>query len=225
MNEEVTRVVADLLEFMTENLGALGFLVSFAFVIGPSWMVFLEKRNRLSKVVVWAYALTVVPIVVLGMLAIASPTTTCADPLAHDEFRFFYPLWLPMLPLFWYYLRSVKVQHPYLYALMLVALSVAVFLLTLGYEVFHYAYEDLHGTGIVYGGANGIDCAVIDTSALQGAEMWRNGATVAMATLLLAVMAFARRRKQSLVGERASGSSASSDGEGDDPEDRAMPKM
>lgn len=225
MNEEVTRVVADLLEFMTENLSMLGFLVSFAYVVGPSWMVFLEKRGRLSQVLVWAYALVIIPIVVLGMLAIVSPEPVCGVPLAHDEFRFFYPLWLPMLPLFWFYFRSAEVQHPFLYASMLVALSVGVFLLTFGYEVVHFTYQEVHGTGIVYSGVGALECAVNDTDALATARRWRDGAAVAMALLLTVVMAFARRRKRGQTAGASADGGTSSDGSETTLEDRGMPKM
>ena len=225
MIEEVTQVVSDLLAFMTDNPTALGFIVSLAYVIGPSWMVFLEKRQRLSKVVVWAYALIVVPIIVLGLLANVLPESYCGDPLSHEEFRFFYPLWLPLLPLFWFYLRSEVIQHPYLYAAMLVSLSVAVFLLTFGYEVFHYAYQQVHGTGIAYSGAVASECASLDGDSVRTARQWRDVATAALAVVLVLVMVVARRRKQGLPSSASATNGSSSDGDDDSAQDRGMPKM
>jgi hypothetical protein len=191
---EVNRVLGDLLNFLTDNLSLLGMLVSFAYVIGPSWMVFLEKRGKLSRLGVWLYALVVMPIMVMGLWAILHPDTYCNDPLQHSDFRMFYPLWLPLLPLLVHQHRSPTVQHPFLYGIMLLVFGLLVFALTLGYEVLHLTYQNIEGSGIVFSGARAWECAVKDADAYVTASRAMGGSVAGFGLLLLTTMAVGRRR-------------------------------
>ena len=191
---EVNRVLGDLLDFLTDNLSLLGMLVSFAYVIGPSWMVFLEKRDKLSRLGVWLYALVVMPIMVMGLWALLLPDTYCNDPLQHSEFRMFYPLWLPLFPLLVHQHRSSEVQHPFLYGIMLLVFGLLVFALTFGYEVLHLTYQNIEGSGIVFSGARAWECAVKDADAYVTASRAMGGSVAGFGLLLLTTMAFGRRR-------------------------------
>lgn len=201
---EINQVLGDLLDFLTDNLSLLGMLVSFAYVIGPSWMVFLEKRDKLSRLGVWLYALVVMPIMVMGLWSILHPDTYCNDPLQHSEFRMFYPLWLPLLPLLVHQHRSPEVQHPFLYGIMLLVFGLLVFALTFGYEVLHLTYQSLHGTGIDFTGPDAWECAVKDPDAYMNASRAMGGSVAGFGLLLLITMAWGRRR----AGKRDNGDEA-----------------
>ena len=64
-------------------------------------------------------------------------------------FEFFYPLIIPLVPLYVHCIRSEHVGHPYLFGFILLALSLGVFALTVGYEVFHLAYQSAQGHGVL----------------------------------------------------------------------------
>ena len=131
------------------------------FFLGPSLLVYLERKDRLPRGLVWLYSVFFVPVAVLFMSLIASPQDYCNDPLPHEAFRPFYVLFLPLIPLYVHYARAARLNHPFLMAFILTALSLGVFSLTVGYDIFHLAYQSTQGHGVIYSGARAWECAYL----------------------------------------------------------------
>ena len=163
-------------------------------------MVYLERTNRLPRVFVWLYSLMFVPVAVLFMAVIANPQTYCNDPLRHEDFRPFYALFLPLIPLYVHFFRAERLSHPVQFGFILAALSLGVFSLTIGYEVFHIAYQSAQGHGVIYSGASAWECASLNSASELTARQ-----TVCRATLLFAlgqtVLLIAARLRKRRAGE------------------------
>jgi len=173
-----------------------GVLGSVGFLLGPSLMVYLERTNRLPRVAVWLYSLIFVPVAVLFMAVIANPQTYCNDPLRHEDFRPFYGLFLPLIPLYVHFFKAERLRHPVQFGFILAALSLGVFSLTIGYEVFHIAYQSAQGHGVIYSGASAWECASLNSASEITARQ-----TVGRATLLfllgqIVLLFVARLRKR-----------------------------
>ena len=98
------------------------------------------------------------------MSLIASPQDYCNDPLPHEAFRPFYALFLPLIPLYVHYARADRLNHPFLMGFILTALSLGVFSLTVGYDIFHFAYQSAQGHGVIYSGARAWECAYLNSA-------------------------------------------------------------
>ena len=170
-----------MLELVADHWLLFGGLAAAGFLFGPSLLVYLERSDRLPRAFVWSYSLILVPIAVLFMAIIASPQTYCNDPLRHEDFRPFYALFLPLIPLYVHFFRAKRLSHPYQFGFMLVALSLGVFSLTIGYEIFHIAYQAAQGHGVIYSGASAWECASVNSASEITARQ-----TVGRATLLFA---------------------------------------
>ena len=143
------------------------------FLFGPSLLVLLERKERLPRLFVWVYAFVLAPIITLVLVFVANPQSYCNDPLPHEAFRLFYPLVLPLLPLYVHYFRAKQLNHPVLLGLILVMLSLGVFSITLGNEIFHLAYRSVQGHGVVYSGARAWECAYLNSASERSARAAR----------------------------------------------------
>ena len=191
-----------MLELVADHWLLFGGLAAAGFLFGPSLLVYLERSDRLPRTFVWSYSLILVPIAVLFMAIIASPQTYCNDPLRHEDFRPFYALFLPLIPLYVHFFCAERLSHPVQFGFILAALSLGVFSLTIGYEVFHIAYQSAQGHGVIYSGASAWECASLNSTSELTARQ-----TVGRATLLFAlgqiVLLIAARLRKRRAGEVA----------------------
>ena len=196
MNREFSRFIGDLFDFVADRWMLFAIVGAIGFLFGPSLLVWLDRKQRLPRPLVWVYSVTIVPVLLLFMLVLANPQNYCNDPLPHDDFRIFYPLIIPLVPLYVHCIRSEHVGHPYLFGFILLALSLGVFALTVGYEVFHLAYQSAQGHGVVYSGARAWECAYVNPSSQTSARSVVRTATLLFMigqTLVLAAARFKKR--------------------------------
>ncbi len=92
MNRTLSRAIGDGLELVADNWLLFGLVGAAGFFLGPSLLVYLERKDRLPRGLVWLYSVFFVPVAVLFMSLIASPQDYCNDPLPHEAFRPFYAL-------------------------------------------------------------------------------------------------------------------------------------
>jgi hypothetical protein len=196
MNRGLARFIADLFDLVEEHALFFGVIGVVGFLIGPSLLAFLERKERLASLFVWLYSLLLTPIIVLFMLSLGNPQDYCNDPLSHETFRWFYLLALPLVPLYAHYFRAVKLNHPVHYAFVLLMLSLGVFSLTLGQELFHFAYQSAQGHGVVYSGARAWECAYLNSASEMAAHRFVAIATLLFLVVQVCVLVIARRVKR-----------------------------
>ena len=183
MNRELARFIGDVFDIVADNILLFGIVGVVCFLFGPSLLVLLERKERLPRVIVWVYTFVLTPIITLVLVFVANPQSYCNDPLPHEAFRLFYPLILPLLPLYIHFFRAKQLSHPVLFGLILVMLSLGVFSITVGNEIFHLAYQSVQGHGVVYSGARAWECAYLNSASERSAR-----STVGSGTLLFLVV-------------------------------------
>ncbi len=183
MNRGLARFIGDVFDIVADNILLFGIVGVVCFLFGPSLLVLLERKERLPRVIVWVYTFVLTPIITLVLVFVANPQSYCNDPLPHEAFRLFYPLILPLLPLYIHFFRAKQLSHPVLFGLILVMLSLGVFSITVGNEIFHLAYQSVQGHGVVYSGARAWECAYLNSASERSAR-----STVGSGTLLFLVV-------------------------------------
>ena len=195
MNRDLARFIGDVFDFFADNALFFGILGVLCFLFGPSLLVFLERKERLPRVVVWLFTFVLTPAMFLFLIFMAIPQGYCNNPLPHDAFRVFYLLFLPLIPLYIHYARAERLNHPFQYGFILVVLSAGVFSLSFANEVLHFAYKSVQGHGIVYSGARAWECAYVNYASLYSARDTRD--TVSQLFIVVQVIVlFALRMRQ-----------------------------
>ena len=122
-------------------------------------MVWLDRQGRMPTALPWFHLLVVTPVLAFLLLMISfQPNSYCNTILQHSEFRAFYVLFLPFLPLLAHMVGSNKVGRPWLFGCILTLSLLFVFDLTVAYEVLHMVYQNQAGEGVVYSGARAWEC-------------------------------------------------------------------
>ena len=84
-------------------------------------------------------------------------------------------------------------------------LSLGVFSLTIGYEIFHLAYQSVQGHGVVYSGARAWECAYLNSASEISARGTVGTATlpflVVQVIVLFAIRIRKRRQRPNSEGE------------------------
>ncbi|MBH34838.1 MAG: hypothetical protein CMB74_05240 [Euryarchaeota archaeon] len=202
MNRGLARFIGDVLDLFADNALFFGIVGVLCFLFGPSLLVFLERKKRLPRVVVWLFTFVLTPAMFLFLIFMAIPQGYCNNPLPHDAFRVFYPLFLPLIPLYVHYFRAEHLNHPFLFGFILVALSAGVFTLTIGYEILHLAYQSVQGHGIVYSGARAWECAYVNYGSMYSARDTRDMALNLFVVIqVIALVAVRMRKRRQRLGE------------------------
>ena len=202
MNRDLARFIGDVFDFFADNALFFGILGVLCFLFGPSLLVFLERKERLPRVVVWLFTFVLTPAMFLFLIFMAIPQGYCNNPLPHDAFRVFYPLFLPLIPLYVHYFRAEHLNHPFLFGFILVALSAGVFTLTIGYEILHLAYQSVQGHGIVYSGARAWECAYVNYGSMYSARDARDTAlNLFLVIQVITLVAVRMRKRRQRLGE------------------------
>ena len=142
----------------------------------PGVMVWLDRRERMPTVLPWVQLLLITPLLAYATLMITfQPNSYCNTILPHEDFRGFYVLFLPFLPLLAHMLGSEKVGRPWLFGCILTLSLLFVFDLTVAYEVLHMVYQNQAGEGVVYSGARAWECNHFNGESMQVAfrAKWR----------------------------------------------------
>ncbi len=195
MNRGLARFIGDVFDLFADNALFFGIVGIVCFLFGPSLLVLLERKERLPRAVVWLSTFFLTPIIMIFLLFVANPQTYCNDPLPHEAFRLFYPLFLPLIPLYIHYARAEHLNHPFQFGLILVMLSLGVFSLTIGYEIFHLAYQSVQGHGVVYSGARAWECAYLNSASEISARGTVGTATLVFLAVQVLVLIAVRRMK------------------------------
>ena len=195
MDRALARFIGDVFDIVADNLLLFGIVGVVCFLLGPSLLVLLERKERLPRLFVWVYAFVLAPVITLVLVFVANPQSYCNDPLPHEAFRLFYPLVLPLLPLYVHYFRAKQLNHPVLFGLILVMLSLGVFSITLGNEIFHLAYRSVQGHGVVYSGARAWECAYLNSASERSARSTVGTATLVFLAVQVLVLIAVRRMK------------------------------
>ena len=174
MNRGLSRFIGDMFDLFADHALFFTIVGAVCFLFGPTLLVVLERKERLPRVVVWLFTFVLTPAMFLMMIFIGNPQSYCNDPLPHDAFRVFYPLFLPLIPLYIHYARADRLNHPFMFGVILVLLSAGVFTLTVANEVLHLAYQSVQGHGIVYSGARAWECAWVNYASLYSARDTRD---------------------------------------------------
>ena len=202
MNRDFARFIGDVFDFFADNALFFGILGVLCFLFGPSLLVFLERKERLPRVVVWLFTFVLTPAMFLFLIFMAIPQGYCNNPLPHDAFRVFYPLFLPLIPLYVHYFRVEHLNHPFQFGFILVALSAGVFTLTIGYEILHLAYQSVQGHGIVYSGARAWECAYVNYGSMYSARDTRDTAlNIFVVIQVITLVAVRMRKRRQRLGE------------------------
>ena len=196
MNRGLARFIGDMFDLFADHALFFGIVGSLCFLFGPSLLVFLERKERLPRAVVWLFTLVLTPAIFLFLIFMAIPQSYCNDPLPHDAFRVFYPLFLPLIPLYVHYFRAEHLNHPFQFGFILVGLSAGVFALTIGYEILHLAYQSVQGHGIVYSGARAWECAYVNHASMSSARDTRDTALNLFLVIQVIVLVAVRIRKR-----------------------------
>ena len=196
MNRDLARFIGDVLDFFADYALLFGIVGVLCFLFGPSLLVFLERKERLPRVVVWLFTFVLTPAMFLFLIFMAIPQGYCNIPLPHDAFRVYYPLFLPLIPLYVHYFRAEHLNHPFQFGFILVALSAGVFTLTIGYEILHLAYQSVQGHGIVYSGARAWECAYVNYGSMYSARDARDTALNLFLVIQVIVLVAVRIRKR-----------------------------
>lgn len=195
MKRGLARFIGDMFDLFADHALFFTIVGATCFLFGPSLLVVLERKERLPRVVVWLFTFVFTPAMFLMMIFIGNPQSYCNDPLPHDAFRVFYPLFLPLLPLYVHYFRAKQLNHPVLLGLILVMLSLGVFSITLGNEIFHLAYQSVQGHGVVYSGARAWECAYLNSASERSARSTVGSATLVFLVVQVLVLIAVRRMR------------------------------
>ena len=188
-------MIGDMFDLFADHALSFTIVGAVCFLFGPTLLVVLERKERLPRLVVWLYTFVLTPAMFLMMIFIGNPQSYCNDPLPHDAFRVFYPLFLPLIPLYIHYARAEHLNHPFQFGLILVMLSLGVFSLTIGYEIFHLAYQSVQGHGVVYSGARAWECAYLNSASEISARGTVGTATFVFLAVQVLVLIAVRRMK------------------------------
>mgnify|MGYP001415930033 FL=1 len=155
---------------------AVNIVSAVALLALPGVMVWLDRRERMPTALPWIQLLLVTPLLAYSTLMITfQPNSYCNTILPHEDFRGFYVLFLPFVPLFAHMLGSEKVGRPWLFGCILTLSLLFVFDLTVAYEVLHMVYQNQAGEGVVYSGARAWECNHFNGESMQVAfqAKWR----------------------------------------------------
>lgn len=169
---------------------ALPFVISSVVLLGPSLLVYAERKHRLFRVFAWAFGFLLVPLQVF-LLFVAGQggplgchaflTAPEVNPLDTHPSVVYY-LWLVSnVPLLWHYLTARRLQHPLLYTIAIPVL----FVFLIDMSISH--------TAMLAGVGGSID----GCSEYQDASI-RYTIGVASLLLILGSMAWARRYHREL---------------------------
>ena len=166
----------ELLRVLPTPLLAVNILFVVALFSLPGVMVWLDRRGRMPTALPWIQLLLVTPLLAFSTLMMTfQPNSYCNNILRHEDFRGFYLLFLPFLPLFTHMLGSEKVGRPWLFGCILTLSLLFIFDLTVAYEVIHLVYQNQAGEGVVYSGARAWECNQFNGESMQVAfrAKWR----------------------------------------------------
>ena len=168
--------LAELLTVLPTPILTVNILFAVALFTLPTTMVWLDRRGRMPIALPWVCLLVVMPLFAYAMVMISlQPNSYCNNVLGHSDFRAFYVLFLPFLPLFAHAVGSKKVGRPWLFGGILTLSLLFVFDLTVAYEVLHVVYQNQAGEGVVYSGTRAWECNHYDGASMQVAyrAKWR----------------------------------------------------
>ena len=121
---------------------AVNILFTVALFTLPGAMVWLDRQGRMPTALPWTHLLLITPVMAFALLMISfQPNNYCNTVLQHSEFRAFYVLFLPFLPLLAHMVGSDKVGRPWLFGCIITISLLFVFDLTVAYEVLHMVYQ------------------------------------------------------------------------------------
>ena len=166
----------ELLRVLPTPLLAVNILFVVALFSLPGVMVWLDRRGRMPTALPWIQLLLVTPLLAFSTLMMTfQPNSYCNNILRHEDFRGFYLLFLPFLPLFAHMLGSEKVGRPWLFGCILTLSLLFIFDLTVAYEVIHLVYQNQAGDGVVYSGARAWEANHCNGESMQVAfrAKWR----------------------------------------------------
>jgi hypothetical protein len=166
----------ELLRVLPTPLLTVNILFVVALFSLPGVMVWLDRRGRMPTALPWIQLLLVTPLLAFSTLMMTfQPNSYCNNILRHEDFRGFYLLFLPFLPLFTHMLGSEKVGRPWLFGCILTLSLLFIFDLTVAYEVIHLVYQNQAGDGVVYSGARAWECNHFNGESMQVAfrAKWR----------------------------------------------------
>ena len=106
MNRGLARFIGDMFDFFADHASFLTIVGAVCFLFGPSLLVVLERKERLPRVVVWLFTFVLTPTMFLMMIFMGNPHSYCNDPLPHDAFRVFYPLFFFAMMSHWSHCSS-----------------------------------------------------------------------------------------------------------------------
>ena len=179
---------------------AVNILFAVALFTLPGAMVWLDRQDRMPAALPWFHLLVVTPVLAFALLMISfQPNNYCNTILRHSEFRAFYVLFLPFLPLLAHMVVASKVGRPWLFGCILTLPLLFVFDLTVAYEVLHMVYQSQAGEGVVYSGARAWECNHFDGASMQMAfrAKWRaNQAFLVLMPLMLIGARLVHRRRR-----------------------------
>ena len=160
--------LAGLLTVLPTPWLAVNIVSAVALLALPGVMVWLDRRERMPTALPWIQLLLVTPLLAYSTLMITfQPNSYCNTILPHEDFRGFYVLFLPFVPLFAHMLGSEKVGRPWLFGCILTLSLLFVFDLTVAYEVLHMVYQNQAGEGVVYSGARAWECNHFNGESMQ----------------------------------------------------------
>ena len=168
--------VAGALTVLPTPLLAVNIVFAVALFSLPMLIVWLDRRGRMPTALPWVQLLVFTPLLAFSTVMITfQPNTYCNSILRHEEFRGFYLLFLPFVPLLAHMLGSEKVGRPWLFGSILTLSLLFVFDLTVAYEVLHMVYQNQAGEGVVYSGARAWECNHFNGESMQVAfrAKWR----------------------------------------------------
>ncbi len=184
---------------------AVNIMFALALFTLPSAMVWLDRQHRMPASLPWVQLLVITPVLAFLLLMISfQPNSYCNNILRHEDFRGFYLLFLPFLPLVAHMLGSEKVGRPWLFGSILTLSLLFVFDVTVAYEVLHMVYQNQAGEGVVYSGARAWECNHFNGESMQVAfrAKWRaNQAFLVMMPLLLIAARLVHRRRRGSMDE------------------------
>ena len=192
--------LAGLLTVLPTPTLAVNIMFAVALITFPSTMAWLDRRGRLPTVLPWVCLLAMVPMFAYSMVMLSfQPNSYCTNILRHAEFRAFYVLFLPFLPLLAHMVGSNKVGRPWLFGSILTLALLFVFDLTVGHEVLHMVYQNQAGEGVVYSGARAWECNHFNGTSMGVAfrAKWRaNLAFLLLMPLMLIGARLVHRRRR-----------------------------
>ena len=179
---------------------AVNILFAMALFTLPGAMVWLDRQGRMPTALPWFHLLVITPTLAFALLMISfQPNNYCNTILQHAEFRAFYVLFLPFLPLLAHMVGAKKVGRPWLFGCILTLPLLFVFDQTVAYEVLHMVYQNQAGEGVVYSGARAWECNHFDGASMQVAfrAKWRaNQAFLILMPLTLIGARLVHRRRR-----------------------------